>query len=114
MIHQVLKIIAKIDTITVNKNESVIIDPSNISQPLKTSQLEIDEWIIQNLLKDDGFMTDVHSDLLARLGPYIPELKEKFGISDEELSDLLEGYIQGYYDIPPETPDWVRDIIELS
>jgi len=26
----------------------------------------------------------------------------------------MEGYIRGYYNLPPETPEWIREIIEIS
>ena len=59
-------------------------------------------------------MGDIKAELYNRIDPYIPELKEQYGVTDEELDVLLEGYILGYYDLPPETPDWIREIIELS
>ena len=37
-----------------------------------------------------------------------------FGITDEELEVLIDGYLDGYYDLPSDTPEWVREIIEVT
>lgn len=109
-----IKRIADNEIIFLKEDEMVYVDPNNIMEPLKSIPLTIEDWIIQNLEKDDVFINDVKGDLWERILPYIDELKEKFGISEEELRALIEGYLLGYYDLPPETPDWVREIIELN
>ena len=92
----------------------VYIDPTKMMDPLESEQLIYEEWIIQNIQKDNDFIEEVKADLWERILPYLDELKEKFGITEEELKALIEGYLLGYYDLPPETPDWIRDIIELN
>ncbi|HEC76512.1 MAG TPA: hypothetical protein ENI33_04560 [Thermoplasmatales archaeon] len=103
-----------IHTIEVNENESVIIDPDAIEEPLHTEPFERDDWALENEQKDEDFMENVKEELYKRIEPYIPELKERYGVTDEELEVLLDGYVRGYFDLPPETPDWIREIIELS
>ena len=103
-----------IDDINVSENEVVIISFKAIQDPLNTSPLIMNEWIIENLKKDGEFIEEVSGDLYERIENYIPELKQKFGITDEELDALIEGYLNGYYDLPPDTPEWIRDIIELT
>ncbi len=100
--------------VDLDENESVIayVDMVNISLEIKP--FDKDDWIIENLLKDEQFRNDVKEELYSRIEQYIPELKELYGITDEELEALLEGYLLGYYDLPSETPDWIREIIELS
>ena len=56
----------------------------------------------------------VKGDLYDRLEPYIPDLKELYGVTDEELDVLIDGYLLGYFDLPADTPDWIREIIELT
>ena len=101
-------------TIGVKKNESVTIDPNNISKIPEIQSFEIDEWVLSNLKKDEELFEQVKQELYNRIEQYLPLLKETYGISDSEIDALLEGYILGYYDLPPETPDWIREIIELS
>lgn len=100
--------------INLSENEYVYIDPTKIHSPLKPLLLELDEWILQNIQKDEEFLSGIKDDLWARISPYIDELKQRFGITEEELEALIDGYLRGYYDLPPETPDWVRDIIEIT
>jgi len=113
------------DTIAVKGNESVIAVFDAIDQPLEIIPFEKDEWVRKNQQRDKDlillgkssyidFSFNVKEELYNRLDPYIPTLKEKYGVTDEELDVLLDGYLLGYYDLPPETPDWIREIIELS
>jgi len=102
------------DFIDVSGNESVIIYVDMVGGTLEIKPFEMDEWVLENLLLDDQLLIDVETELFSRIEPYIPELKEVYGINDEELEALIEGYVLGYYDLPPETPDWVRDLIELA
>lgn len=101
-------------TIDVSGNESVIVYVDMIGQTLEIEPFDIDDWILENLLMDDQFKSDVKEEIYSRIEPYIPELKETYGVTDEELEVLLDGYLEGYFDLPPETPDWIRDLIELS
>jgi hypothetical protein len=103
-----------LDTTEVEENESVTVDPDDFDKPLEIKPLTIDDWILSNIEKDNGFRNNVKGDLYSRIEQYIPELKEKFGINDEELEALIEGYLLGYYDLPAETPDWVREIIVIT
>jgi len=103
-----------IDTYELKEDELIYIDPLRMQEPLNSQPLTLEDWIVQNILKDEEFINVVKTDLWVRIEPYIDELKEKFGITEEELEALLEGYLRGYYDLPPETPDWVRDIIKIN
>ena len=100
--------------IDVSGNESVIVFIDLVSESLEIKPFEKDDWVVENIIQDDQFRGDVKEELYSRIEQYIPELKELYGISDEELDALLDGYLLGYYALPPETPDWIRDIIELS
>jgi len=102
------------DVIDVSGNESVIVYIDLVSESLEIKPFEKDDWVVENLLQDDQFRGDVKEELYSRIEQYIPELKELYGISDEELDVLIDGYLLGYYALPPETPDWIREIIELS
>ena len=103
-----------IDKITVPKDQAVTVSPDIISEPLETVPFEKDAWIYENEQKDKENIEKVKEELFRRINPYIPELKERYGVTDEELDILLEGYLLGYYNLPPETPDWIWEIIELS
>jgi hypothetical protein len=114
-----------IDTIEVNKDEAVTIDPDTIGQPLEIKPFEKDDWVLLNQQKDEdiiefglsmyiGQTINVKEELYKRIEPYIPQLKEQYGVTDEELEVLINGYLKGEFDLPPETPNWIREIIELS
>jgi predicted DNA binding protein len=92
----------------------VTIDPEKIDEPLEIRPLEKDEWIMENERKDEDAIKKVKEELYERIRPYIPLLKARFGVTDEELEVLIDGYVRGYFDLPPDTPGWIRDIIELS
>ena len=100
--------------IDVSGNESVIVFIDLVSESLEIKPFEKDDWVVENIIQDDQFRGDIKEEIYSRIKQYIPELKELYGISDEELDALLDGYLLGYYALPPETPDWIRDIIELS
>ena len=103
-----------VDKINVPKNQAVTVSPDVIGDPLETVPFEKDTWMLENEEKDKENIEMVKEDLFRRIDPYIPELKERYGMTDEELDVLLEGYLLGYYNLPPETPDWIWEIIELS
>jgi len=101
------------DTIAVNGNESVLIE-SESNETLKTDPLIKDEWILRNLGEDAEFYEQLKTELYNRIEEYIPELKKRYGMTDKELDVLIDGYLKGYFDLPPETPEWIRDIIEIA
>jgi len=37
-----------------------------------------------------------------------------YGINDQELDALIEGYIFGYFDIPEDAPKWIKDLFKFS
>ena len=102
------------DFIDVNGNESVIIYGNITGQKITKKPFVIDEWIQENLLKDEQFVGDVKAVLYSRIEPYIPELKAEYGITDQELDVLLDGYIAGDFDLPDDTPQWIRDLLEFT
>jgi len=106
--------IDNVDIIEVNENESVTIYPNDTGQVLEKKPFVKDDWILTNRQKDDRFLDNVKDDLFERIEQYIPELKQRYGVTEEELDALMEGYIRGYYNLPPETPEWMREIIEVS
>ncbi|PNX49564.1 MAG: hypothetical protein BV457_01225 [Thermoplasmata archaeon M9B1D] len=103
-----------IDTIEANRDEAVKVDPELIDQNLEIIPFEKDEWVLLNQQLDEEFKKGVKEDFYDRIQQYIPELKEIYGVTDDELEILVDGYINGYVDLPEETPDWIREIIELS
>jgi len=100
------------DTIAVNGNESVLIYLES-NETLKTDPLIKDEWVLRNLGEDAKLYEQLKTDLYNRIEEYIPELKKRYGMTDEELDVLIDGYLKGCFDLPPETPEWIRDIIEI-
>ena len=114
-----------IDMIEVHGDEAVTVDPDLIDQPLVTKPFIEDDWVRTNKQKDEdimtmgvssylGFSLNVKEELYRRIGPYKLELQRRYGVTDQELEVLIDGYLLGLFDLPPETPAWIREIIELS
>lgn len=100
--------------ITLVKNESVIVDPNAFGQSLQKTSFEKDDWFLENLQKDGELTVIEKGELYKRIGPYIPQLKEKYGVSDQELEVLIDAYLRGDFTLPSDTPDWIRSIFESS
>lgn len=98
-------------TIEINENWSVTVDFDEMGQP---EPFDLDDWILNNLLKDEKFKKDLKEILYERIEPYIPELKDLYNATDEEIDILIDGYIEGDFPIPPDTPDWIRELFDLS
>jgi hypothetical protein len=102
------------ESIEISENESVFIYIDIPKKKLKVKPLEKDEWINENLISDDQFVEDLKDEFYDRLGDYESEVKAEYGISDQELDALIEGYILGYFDLPADTPKWIRELFEFS
>ena len=76
--------------------------------------LELDDWILDNLLEDENFKEILKEDLYARIDPYKSEIYE-LGITDDEIEILIDGFIRGDFVIPPEVPEeWIEEIFGVS
>jgi hypothetical protein len=105
-----------IDTINLNENESVNVDPKDIFKPLEKEPLEEDEWINENIEKDEQMILDEKEELYKRIGQYIPQMMDRYNITEWEIDALIEGYLRGYYKdypIPENIPDWIMELIVL-
>jgi hypothetical protein len=101
------------DSIDVSGNESVFVFIDLINESLEIVPFEMDEWVLENLLKDEQFVDDLKAELYARIEEYIPDLKAEYGINDEEIDILLEGYILGHIGVPEDAPEWVKELFEF-
>jgi hypothetical protein len=102
------------DEIDVSGNEAVIVYVDLVNETLEVIDFEMDDWVVENLLKDDQFKDDLKAEIYKNIEQYIPELKQEFGTTDEELEILIDGYVNGDFELPPDTPEWARELIELS
>jgi hypothetical protein len=100
--------------IELDKDELVNVDPDIIDRLPEKTTFVLDDWARGNMQKDEEFLEKVKQDFYRRVGPFIPLVKQQYGVTDEQLDELIDGYLRGEYELPPETPDWARDIIELS
>ncbi len=97
--------------VELNENWSITVDYDEMGQQ---QPFEPDDWIQDNLLKDDTFKGDLKEILYSKIEPYIDDLKNLYGMTDEEIDVLLDGYINGDFSIPPDTPDVYKKLFELS
>ncbi|UCF49387.1 MAG: FecR domain-containing protein [Thermoplasmatales archaeon] len=102
------------ESIEISENESVFIYIDVPKKKIKIKPLEKDEWIEENLISDDQFVEDLKDEFYDRIDDYISQIKAEYGISDQELDALIEGYILGYFDLPADTPKWIRELFEFS
>jgi len=100
-------------TTEVHENKSVTVDPDEIEKPLDPETYVKDDWVLENLQKDEELEETIYEDLYNKIEPHIPELKEFYNMTDQELDVLIDGYIKGYFEIPPNAPDWVKELFEL-
>jgi len=103
-------------TIEVPKNLSVIIESYNLDDPPKTKPYKKDDWIRENIDKDEELYEDLSDELRSRIEPFLSDLK---GLLDEYPSDmeidvLIDGYLSGVWDLPDDAPDWVKDLFEFT
>jgi hypothetical protein len=103
-----------VSSIEVPQNLLVSIDPDNLSEIPELEPAEFDEWILENLQKDDEFRGNIRTELYSRIEPFIPELKETYGVTDEELAVLIDSYLSGDFEIPSDAPDWAKKLFEFS
>ncbi len=97
--------------VELNENWSITVDHDEMGQQ---QPFEPDDWIQDNLLKDDTFKGDLKEILYSKIEPYIDDLKNLYGMTDEEIDVLLDGYINGDFSIPSDTPDVYKKLFELS
>lgn len=104
----------KLQSINLTENQSLIIIPTKLDQHLEPKPFEKDEWVIENQQKDEEFREDLKEILYKRIENYIPEIQKITNITEKEIDALIEGYIMGHIDLPPDTPKWIRELFELS
>jgi len=98
---------------TVLENYSVTVDDDGVGD----SQTFVrDEWINNNLLKDDKFKADLEAILREKIEPHLDDIADLLGwsIPEDELDVLVKGFINGEIVIPADTPDHLKEIFDLS
>lgn len=97
----------------INENYSVTVDSAGVGD----SQTFVrDDWIKDNLLKDDKFKADLEEILRAKIEPHLKDVEALLGwpIPEDELDILVKGFIKGDIVIPADTPDHLKEIFDLS
>ena len=102
------------DSIELKMNEATSIYGDDFDQILKIKEFLKDDWVLKNEDKDEDFKSDVKEDLYKRIDPYIDDIKERWDVTDDELDVLVTGYINGNFDLPSETPEWIKDLMEIT
>lgn len=105
---------AIVDSISVEQNNTVIIYPDKFDVPLDKEPIKKDEWILKFLEKDIQALEKEKQIIYDRIKQYIPQLQERYNITEEEIDALIEGYLLGYWDIPSDAPDWILDLFKFS
>jgi len=97
-------------TVTLGQNYSITVGPGGMGEE---EELIVDDWILNNLLNDETFTEDLKAIIYENIEPYMDDLKNRIGMTDEEIEILIEGYIRGDFAIPPETPEEYKELFEL-
>jgi len=100
-------------SIQLSQNYSITVDNVGPGEP---QTFTADEWISDNLMKDTEFIDDIKATLKARIEPYLDEVRALVDepIPDDEIDHLIDMYVRGDFSIPPETPDHIKEIFDLS
>jgi ferric-dicitrate binding protein FerR (iron transport regulator) len=98
-------------SVDVGKNYSVTVSYDALGQP---QEFDPDDWIQNNLLKDESFKENLKTELKEKIEPYLDELRERVDIPDEHIDVLIDEYMEGNFEIPPETPDYLKELFDLS
>ena len=93
---------------------SVTVNPENLEQTPDPKPYEEDEWILGNQQKDEEFQGNLKEEIYIRLEPFMAEIKGLYGVTDQELEALVDGYILGYWTLPADSPDWVKKLFEFA
>ena len=94
-------------SVQLHENYSVTVYNDSMGEP---ETFDIDDWIENNLLKDEQFRGDLKAIIYERIGPYMDYLKDDVGMSDLEIEVLIDGFINGDFPIPPETPEEYKQL----
>jgi hypothetical protein len=103
-------------TIEVPETLAVIIDPYDLDEPPKTYPYTEDDWIRENIGKDEELYEDLREELWRRIEPFLSDLRELLDgdPTDEEIEALIDGYLSGVWDLPDDAPDWAKDLFEFT
>lgn len=93
---------------------STTIDPNNPEEIPETKPVEEDDWINENLQEDEELSEDLKAELYKRIEPFKLELKNLYNVTDLELEILIDAYLRGDFDLPPNTPEWARKLFEFT
>jgi len=98
-------------TYTVLENYSVTVDSEGVGE---SQTFDRDDWIENNLLKDEQFKDDLRTTLKAKVLEHLDEIEEIIGeeIPEEHIDILIDQFIKGK-PLPPNTPDELLEIIKL-
>jgi cytoskeletal protein RodZ len=105
-----------VHTLEVPETLSAIIEPYNLGEPPKAKSYTEDEWIRENLGKDEELYEDLKEELQKRIEPFLSDLRDLLDgePSDEEINALIESYLLGDWDLPDDAPEWVKDLFEFT
>ena len=93
---------------------SITVNPDKLEEIPNPTPYEEDEWILGNQQKDDELIGDLKEEIYKRLEPFKAEIMGLYGVTDQELEALVEGYILGYWTFPADSPDWVKKLFEFA
>jgi hypothetical protein len=105
-----------VHTLEVPETLSATIEPYKIGDPPKTKSYTEDEWIRENLGKDEELYEDLKEELWNRIEPFLSDLRDILDgyPSDEEINALIEGYLTGDWNLPDDAPDWAKDLFDFT
>jgi len=103
-----------VNSLEVPEYLSTSIDPNNLDETPETKPVEEDDWINENLQEDEELREDLKAELYKRIDPFKPELKNLYNVTDQELEILVDAYLNGDFELPPNTPEWARKLFEFS
>lgn len=82
------------------ESERMEVPRGSMSEPMSAPMLYemepvLDSFIEENMEKDDTFLLGVKDKLMERFSGILPTIKQTYGLTDEQVSDGLDRYLNG-------------------
>ncbi len=100
----------RLRTIRLSAGKALKVRADAIREELKPADMAEDEFIRRQLQRDKEFLEAVKARLVKRLKPYVPVIKERYGITDEQVRSMVDEFISGE-SMPQQMSDMMKRIM---
>ncbi len=94
----------------ITAGKALSFEPGMMGEMPMPAEIEVDEFILRQLEKDEEFMEQVRLKVVERLTPYAPIIKERFDLTDEQLSGRVTDFVENG-DMPVQMRDMMDELV---